>query len=117
VDRILRHGTTRKRAEAILKDGPNPLFVEPGGLTPEKAFSAAPAEGPFPVGAPEDYARAKANLFPTEGGPAILEVAVPPEIVALALESGGEVRFGLDGGGLRELIAAWPTLPKRVIVL
>ena len=117
MDRILRHGTTRKRAEAILKDGPNPFFVEPGGMVPDRAFSAAPAEGPFPVGAPEDYARAKAHLFPAEGGPAVVEVVVPQEIVALALESGGEVRFDLDDGGLRELIAAWPTLPKRVIVL
>ncbi len=117
MDRVLRHGTTRKRAEAILRDGPDPYFIEPGGMFPEKEFSAAPVEGPFPVGSPEDYARAKANLFPDEGEPVILEVIVPSEIVDLALEPGGEIRFGLRGDGLTELIAAWPSLPKRIIVL
>jgi hypothetical protein len=116
-DRILWHGTKRKRAEAILKDGPNPYFVEPGGMIPEKAFSAAPAEGPFPVGTPELYARSKANLFPNEDGPVVLEVSVPAAVVELADETGGEFRFGLAGTGLNELIAVWPSLPKRILEL
>jgi hypothetical protein len=116
-DRILWHGTTRKRAEAILKEGPNPYFIEPGGIFPEKAFSAAPAEGPFPVGTPELYARSKANLFPKEGGPVILEVIVPAAIVDLAAAPGGEFRFDLDNRGLKELIVVWPSLSKRILEL
>jgi hypothetical protein len=27
---VLLHGTTRKRAEQIIRDGPNPNFIEPG---------------------------------------------------------------------------------------
>jgi hypothetical protein len=116
MERVLRHGTTKARAEAILRDGPNPYFIEPGGIISDKGFSTSLAGGPITVGAPEDYARAKSLLFPDEGGPAILEMTVPLEIVELAIDAGGEIRFDLSGGGLDELIAVWPTLAKRVIV-
>jgi hypothetical protein len=86
-------------------------------MIPEKAFSAAPPEGPFPVGTPKGYARGKANLFPNEGGPVVLEVSVPTAVVELADETGGEFRFGLIGTGLKELIAIWPSLPKRILEL
>jgi hypothetical protein len=56
----------------------------------------------------------KANAFPNEGGPVILEIEVPDEIVALADHDGGDVRFN-SGWGLEELRAAWPTLAKRIL--
>src|SRR5437016_1534096 len=86
----LRHGTTSLRAAHLLQHGPDPL------------------------GAPEDYARGKARLFPREGGPAILEIDVSESIVARAVHPGGEVWFG-PGFGLGELLAAWPQIAKRVV--
>ena len=66
----------------------------------------------------------KDTLFPGEGGPAILEVAVPAWILAIlyadpiaaGLARGGEIRFEPESG-LNELRAAWHTFPKRVIPL
>jgi len=114
--RILRHGTTRQRAESILKNGPDPNFREPGATIFDKAvgFSTAAVEGPFPCGTPEMYAAKKANLFATEGGPAILEVEIPAEVVALAVDEGGDIRFQVDEG-LEELLLVWPTLSKRIV--
>src|SRR5262245_35396868 len=103
--RILRHGTTRKRAEAILQNGPDPNFKEPHGLEPARGFSTAPITGPHPYGSPGDCAQRKANLFPNEGGPILLELEVPDEIVALADDLRGEIRFS-DGYGLDELLSA-----------
>ena len=108
----LRHGTTRLRAEHILLNGPEPNRVVGGDTA--NGLSTAPLQGFYPLGAPEDYARGKARLFPQEGGPAILEIDVPESIVALALHPGGEVWFG-PGFGLEELLAAWPWIAKRVI--
>jgi hypothetical protein len=112
--RLLRHGTTRRRAEAILRDGPNPNFLEPGSQEKAGRFSAAPLEGPFPVGTPEFYAERKAALFPDEGGPAVLEIEVPEVIAQRTDDTGGEYRF-LPGYGLTELLQAWPSLPKRIL--
>jgi hypothetical protein len=111
--RVLRHGTTRRRAEAILRGGPDPDFVEPGGTGRAEGFSAVDAAGPFPFGTAEQYADGKAQAFPNEGGPAIVEVEVPEVIAALA-DLGGEFRFE-PGYGLEELLRAWPQLPKRVV--
>jgi len=77
--------------------------------------------GPFPFGTPIDYARGKADKFPNEGGAAILEVDVPDEIVAKATErllpvSQGLVQFDI-GAGIEELLAAWTSLTKRVVLL
>jgi hypothetical protein len=113
-ERVLHHGTTRRRAEAILKDGPDPFFQEPGGLEFARGFSTASPEGPFPTGSPEDYANKKAEIFPGEGGPAILEIVVPEEIIEQAIDTGGEIRFQLHYG-LEELLKAWPTIPKRIL--
>ena len=108
----LLHGTTRLRAEHILHNGPDPNLVVGGDTA--YGLSTAPPEGPFPLGAPEDYARGKARLFPQEGGPAILEIDVPEPIVSLTVHPGGEVWFG-PGFGLEELLAAWPLISKRVV--
>jgi hypothetical protein len=109
----LRHGSTRRRAEAILRDGPDPTFKEPGGLEGARGFSTARIHGPYPTGSPEDMAARKARLFPDEGGPAIIEMDVPEAIVRMA-DLGGEVRFD-PGFGLEELLAAWRSLPKRIL--
>ncbi len=109
----LRHGTTRRRAEAILRNGPDPNFVEPGGPDAAEGFSTARTPGPCPTGSPEEMAKSKARLFPDEGGPAILEFDVPETIVEKA-DLGDEVRFE-PGFGLEELLAVWPSLPKRIL--
>lgn len=116
---ILLHGTTKQRAEQLLARGPDPDFIEPGGGLRAEGFSTSLEGGPFPLGTPEEYARSKAAAFPNEGGPAILAVDVPEEIIALAVSeffplSQGVVQFG-DGVGLEELRAAWPTLMKRIV--
>jgi len=83
---ILLHGTTRHRAEQILAQGPDPDFVEPGGGSRAEGFSTSLECGPFPLGTPQEYARRKAEGFPDEGGPVILEVDVPDDIIALAVD-------------------------------
>ena len=74
---------------------------------------------PFLFGTPEDMPAAKPQEFPDEGGPVILVVDVPQEIVGRAVNewfplSQGLIQFD-SGNGLEELIAAWPTLPKRTM--
>lgn len=115
----LLHGTTNHRAEQILVRGPDSDFLEPGGGPRAEGFSTSLEGGPFPLGAPEQYARSKSAAFPNEGGPAILAVDVPDEIIALAVNeffplSQGVVQFD-EGAGLEELRAAWPTLAKRIV--
>src|SRR5262249_51357329 len=111
----LHHGTTRHRAEAIRKDGPDPRFKGPGEQISEPAFYMARPEGPFTEGNPIDCAEYKAELF-WEGGPAVLEVDVPAAILAKAMDLVAEVVFG-PGYGLRELCDAWPSLKKRVLLI
>jgi hypothetical protein len=119
---ILHHGTTRHRAEKIMADGPDPDFIEPGGKTRAEGFSTCLESGPFPFGTPEDYARGKAAAFPNEGGPVILAVDVPDDIIALAVNptylplSQGVVQFD-KGAGLDELRAAWSALAKQIITV
>jgi hypothetical protein len=53
-----------------------------------------------------------------QGGPVILTIEVPDDIVARALNewfplSQGLVQFDA-GAGLEELLAAWPSLEKRI---
>ena len=110
----LLHGTTRQRAQSILLHGPDPDYVEPGGGSPAGGFSTSLPYGSYPVGSPATYAAGKARLFPAEGGPAILEVEVPEWIVRLGSDTGGEIRFE-PGDGLEELLAAWPSLTKRIM--
>jgi hypothetical protein len=115
---ILVHGTTRFRAEQILQHGPNPRYKEPGGQTWNDGFSMCVEDGPFILDPPEVYARKKAQHFPGEGGPAILAVDVPDEIVQKADAAWFPVSQGLiqfdEGAGIEELLQAWPTLPKEV---
>jgi hypothetical protein len=111
----LRHGTTRRRAEAILTEGPDANFREPGGSDAAEGFSTARITGPYPYGSPEEVAKGKGRLFPNEGGPVILEIEVPEAIVRQA-DLGGEVRFE-PGFGLEELLAAWPSLTRRILPL
>jgi hypothetical protein len=63
---------------------------------------------------PGNYAAGKANLFSTEGGPAIVEIEVPGDIAALATDAGGGMRFEA-GFGLAELLKNWLTINKRVL--
>jgi hypothetical protein len=114
---ILLHGTTRLRAERIAADGPNPDYVEPGGGTRAESFSTYLESGPFPLHPPEKYACDKSALFPNEGGPAILALDVPDDVIALAVSeyfplTQGIVQFD-EGAGLDELRAAWSTLWKE----
>src|SRR5262249_1917428 len=114
--RVLWHGTTRRRAEAILRRGPDPNFLEPGSFEKAGGFSTAPPHGPYMYGDPRDIALGKAALFPDEGGPVILEVEVPEDIVALAINEVTEIRFQ-PGFGLEEMCEAWSELPRRVLEL
>ena len=125
---ILIHGTTRKRAEKILREGPDPDFREPRPHSDEPAgprvegFSTYLEQGPFTLGPPEEYARHKFSDFPDEGGPVILKVDVPDEIIALAVDenyfplSHGLVQFD-EGAGLEELRAAWPKLLRWFVAV
>lgn len=74
--------------------------------------------GPALFGKPDNYALSRASQFPDEGGPAILAVDVPDEIVQRAVNewlplSQGLVQFD-PGAGLEELIAAWPGLSREI---
>jgi hypothetical protein len=122
---VLRHGTTRTRAERLLLVPPDAAFVEPGGDHHSRAdgFSAVLAgQAGSSLGTAEQYARTKATNFPSEGGPVILEVEVPEWIVDILrndpfagmVVASGEVRFEPDLG-LPELQQAWPTLTKRIV--
>ena len=123
----LLHGTTRRRALAILVRGPNHRYVEPGGCVhdPAGGFSTYPADHPRRPGDPDAarYARGKAALFPDDGGPCILQVEVPGWVADLVrldplgrigYQDSGEIRFE-PGMGLEELLREWPRLSKRVI--
>lgn len=82
----------------------------------EDGFSMNLEGGPFHFGTPEEYARGKAREFPKEGGPAILVVDVPDEIVMKSATewfplSQGLVQFD-PGARLEELAAVWPELAK-----
>jgi hypothetical protein len=91
-------------------------------------FSLTPANGPFDVRHPHDYARLKAANFPNEGGPAVVMIELSDELADIligplgqvcagkALNVGAEVRFE-PGGGLEELCAAWPTLQRFITLL
>lgn len=122
---ILQHGTTLRRALEIEARGPDPHYVEPnsgGRRWDPPGFSTCRLDRPFGVGSPEQYARLKAANFPSEGGPAVLEVEVPAVIIAL-LEADPDARDSMDSGdtlfdpnvGIAELRVAWPHLSKRVI--
>ena len=109
----LQHGSTAKRVRSIYERGPQSSFVEPGGGAPAGGFSTARAEGPFPLGSPQQYAQGKADIFPAEGGPAVLELLVPESIVKKAIRVDGEIRFE-SGYGLEDLLDYWQNIHKRI---
>ena len=116
----LLHGTTRRRADLIRWNGPDPHFREPGSNTrPDRSFWTVDANCPVArrmCGSPEDYARRKAASS-GEGHPAIVEVEVPEWIVQVVLNDpygrfnylSGAICFEF-GCGLDELMAEWPNL-------
>ena len=114
--RTFLHGTTLNRANAIVTHGPNPKYREPGDILPSYGFCVYDNEGPFPLGSPEFYARSKANNYPSEGGPVILEMDIPVDIARLSMTPTGEYQFD-DGHGITELIAVWRTIEKRIRIL
>ena len=116
----LVHGTTRYRAELISKNGPDPKYLEPGGIPTNDGFSTYLEAGPFLYKPPEVYANGKAKQCPNEGGPVILVIEkVPAAVLAAANRDGlfplknGLVQFD-TGAGLEELLAVWPTLTKTI---
>jgi hypothetical protein len=121
---IVFHGTTLRRASQILTDGPDLDFIEPGGNTPAENFSACLPFGPFEcTETPEEYAWGKARAAAAEGrdegGPAMLILDIPDDIIELAVDdwfplSQGFVQFD-RGPSLDALLAAWPKLQKRII--
>lgn len=124
---IIRQGTTLQRAQSIAASGPDAYYIEPGSggrRWDPPGFSTARTDRSYDVGTPEDYARLKAANFPQEGGAAVVEIEIPMRIIAV-LEADDDARDSMDSGdtlfdprvGMRELLAAWPNLTKRVIVL
>lgn len=114
---VLVHGTTRKRADRIVEYGPDLEFVEPGGSGKADGFSTCVASGQFPLGTPDQYARCKSALFPTEGDPVLLFVDVPVEIIASAVDaffplSQYVVQFNRHS--LDALRKAWRALPRWI---
>jgi hypothetical protein len=74
------------------------------------------------MGTPEGYARLKAANFPNEGGPVIIEMAVPPELIDVLEADDWSAAFMASGDacftpevGLMELLAAWPIIAKRIV--
>lgn len=104
--------------------GPDPDFVEPGGKDRARNFSACLPFGPFGcTGKPEEYAWGKARAADQEGrdegGPAILLMEIPDNVLAFGVDelfplAQGFVQFD-RGPGIEALRAAWPQLEKRVI--
>jgi hypothetical protein len=110
----LQHGATRYRAQRIISTGPDPQYCEPGSQAPAGGFSTSVAAGPFYFGTPAEYASGKDQQFANEGGPVILEIDVPDDIVAKAVTpwfplSQGLVQFD-PGCGLEELLSVWQTI-------
>lgn len=137
----LLHGTTRNRADSILMTGPDIDFVEPGGgsVTAEN-FSFTLGDSATSLGEAATYARDKAKNNPSEGGPAVVAVDAPDDIVRAAtvehLEAykvyglvieydegasvtelvaltGGYVQFD-RGPALTQLLAVWGALTKEI---
>lgn len=110
----LVHGTTRQRAEGIIARGPDVRYREPGGGGTEDGFSLYLEAGPYMFFSPETYARGKAAQCPSEGGPVILVLDVPDDVIARTDLPSFPLRHGLvqfdPGFGLEELLAGWPAV-------
>lgn len=116
---IIHHGTTLQRAESIIQNGPDVHFQEPGGLMPAEGFSCTIPGEIEPLLSAADYAYGKSRLFPDEGGPIIIELDVPEDVIEKAESpwlprSGGVIQFDPDNG-LEELLDMWNNISKRLI--
>lgn len=115
------HGTTLRRGQQILRNGPDLGYKEPGGVEVAESFSACLKGGPFPCGRPEEYARSKAASFPAEGGGAVVEIVVPNELLELFFDEFFTRAQGLvqveRGPGYEVLHQAWPLLTKNLMIL
>ena len=134
---LLRHGTTRKRAEELVVHGPlnflGPVGQTIQGLGHEQGFFAAPvkqADDAGAAGTPSWYAlehhRYCLKYGLDHGGPVVLEIEVPDELIGeVGRDEAGkannredEIWFGSDAGldyGWNGLFAAWPLLKKTII--
>ena len=115
---ILLHGTTRLRAELIVRFGPDPHYAESLGQASDDGFATYVEGGRYMFHPSEECARRKSALFPSEGGPAILRVDVPDDIIQKTdLQFfplvHGVVQFN-EKFGFEELRKAWPNLPREV---
>jgi hypothetical protein len=110
---LVLHGTTLWRASQIVVDGPDPAYREPFDLRESEGFCVTPEMEDYPLGSPEYYARKKANLFPNEGGPVILEMEIEESILHKCMTETREYQFEEDYG----IEEAWPTIPKRIRIL
>jgi hypothetical protein len=128
-NRTLWHGTTRRRAESIVANGPDASFLEPGekrrgDVKDFWAVDAASTPSTWSMGSPFDQARDKHELFDNEGGPAIVEFEVPI-IVMRELEADAEFAAVLSSGavqfreywGVPQLRRIWQTLPRRILMV
>jgi hypothetical protein len=109
--------TTRNHSTASEGDReqrPDPDFLESGGIDPAGGLSTYPKGASPAVGTADQYAAGKAAQFPLEGGPAIVEIEVPQDIIDSAIDAGGEIRFE-PSFGLEELLHAWPTISRRIV--
>lgn len=113
---ILHHGTTRQRAEAIIRGGPNPRYPEDGIVIPPFGFFMMPPGQTDEVGTPEQHACGKARSKLAEGGPVIPEIDVPDDIAQLAIDFWPTFCFD-DGFGLSELLHEWSRLSMRIIAI
>jgi hypothetical protein len=134
----LLHGTTRSRADRIVRLGPDLNFREPGDQGPPlENFSFCIEGHASALGQARSYGILKAAA--SEGGPVILAADIPEEIVEAAVDettgaindalarlteeeppsvdwrtaAGGVVQFD-RGPALDALLRAWPAIPKEI---
>jgi len=113
---LVLHGTTLWRAHQIILNGPNPSYVEPFDTMPSLGFCVALEMTDYALGSPEFYARSKASIFPSEGGPVILELEIDEKILRLSETEAHDYQFE-RGHGIEELLDVWHNIPKRIRVL
>jgi hypothetical protein len=100
----------------LVLHGPNPSYVEPFDTVPSLGFCVALETTDYSLGSPEFYARSKATLFPSEGGPVILELELDEKILHLSETEAHDYQFE-RGHGIEELLNVWREIPKRIRVL
>ena len=118
---VLLHGTTLRRAESIFRYGRDLRYREPCGVDEASEFSMNRESGPFPLMHPREYAIGKAEKFPNEGGPALLAVDVPEELIELTIDEWFPAENGVvvfdDRHGIRQLLEKWDELSKEIHVI